>query len=228
MKKQGYIFDLDGVIVDTAQFHFLAWKKVARLFGFDLTVELNEKLKGVSRIDSLNKILEWAGTSISEEEFENLALKKNEDYLQFVAKMNQQDILPGVNSFINQLREGKAPIALGSASKNAPEILKKVGLCNMFDVIVDGNSVTKAKPDPEVFLIAAKKLNVEPKNSIVFEDSEAGIEAANTAGMISIGLGDKNILNHADYVFSDFTEIDLEFIKKLDKNKNESRLYSTK
>ena len=228
MKKQGYIFDLDGVIVDTARFHFLAWKKVARLFGFDLTMELNEKLKGVSRIDSLNKILEWAGTSISSDEFDNLALKKNEDYLKFVAKMNQQDILPGVSSFINQLKEEKAPIALGSASKNAPGILKKVGLYNMFDAIVDGNSVTKAKPDPEVFLIAAKKLNVKPENCIVFEDSEAGVEAANIAGMISIGLGDKKVLGHADHVFSNFTEIDIEFIKKLDRKKNESRLYNTK
>lgn len=228
MEKQGYIFDLDGVIVDTAKFHFLAWGKIARLFGFDLTEQLNEKLKGVSRVDSLNKILDWAGASISNEEFERFAYEKNEDYLKFVAKMNEEDILPGVSSFINKINIEKAPISLGSASKNAPGILKKVGLYDKFDAIVDGNSVTKAKPDPEVFLIAAKKLNMKPANCIVFEDSEAGIEAANRAGMISIGLGDKEVLGHADYVFSSFTEIDLEFIKKLDRKKNESGLYSTK
>ena len=228
MKKQGYIFDLDGVIVDTARFHFLAWKKMARLFGFDLTVELNEKLKGVSRVDSLNKILDWAGASITDDEFEKFANEKNGDYLQFVTKMSEHDILPGVNNFINQLKKEKAPVALGSASKNAPNILKRVGLFDKFDTIVDGNSVTKAKPDPEVFLIAAKNIDVEPVNCVVFEDSEAGIEAANTVGMVSIGLGDKNVLGNADYVFSSFTEIDLEFIKKLDRKKNESGLYSTK
>jgi beta-phosphoglucomutase len=228
MKKQGYIFDLDGVIVDTAKFHFLAWKKVAKLFDFDLTMALNEKLKGVSRVNSLNKILEWAETSISNDEFEKLASEKNIDYLKFVAKMNEDDILPGVFNFINLLKKENQPIALGSASKNAPEILQKVGLYAMFDAIVDGNSVTKAKPNPEVFLIAAKKLRIKPANCIVFEDSEAGIEAANVAGMISIGLGNKNVLGHADFVFADFTEIDLEFIKKLEKKRNESGLYSTK
>ena len=224
---KGFIFDLDGVIVDTAKFHFLAWKKAAGFFGFDLTLELNEKLKGVSRIDSLNKILGWAGATISTEEFEKLASEKNEDYLGYVESMTEKDILPGVRNLIGELKKSGYPIALGSASKNAPAILHKTGLYNMFDAIVDGNSVATAKPDPEVFLIAAKKIGLKPKECVVFEDSEAGIEAANAAGMVSVGLGDKKVLCNADYVFSNMTEIDLKMIKKLEK-KNESGLYSTR
>ncbi|UOB19468.1 beta-phosphoglucomutase [Abyssalbus ytuae] len=212
---KGYIFDLDGVIVDTAKFHFLAWKKTARYFGFDLTEALNEKLKGVSRVDSLKKILDWAGTTISEDEFEKLATEKNEDYLQYVNKMTSKDVLPGVYEFIEKLKKEGCPVALGSASKNAPKILKKTGLYDMFDAIVDGNSVTKAKPDPEVFLIAARKIGVKPEHCIVFEDSEAGIEAANVAGMTSIGIGDKRVLIDADQVFSNFIEIKEKFINQL-------------
>ncbi|UNZ00132.1 beta-phosphoglucomutase [Zhouia spongiae] len=207
MKNKGYIFDLDGVIVDTARFHFLAWKRTADELEFVLTPELNEKLKGVSRVDSLNKILDWAGKSVSEEEFDRLAVEKNEYYLSFVEQMTSADILPGVYQYIKLLKEIGYPVALGSASKNAPMILKKVGLYDMFDAIVDGNSVTKAKPDPEVFLIAAKKIGIEDTACVVFEDSEAGIDAANAANMTSVGLGDTGVLGNADYVFADFLEI---------------------
>ncbi|NAS31356.1 beta-phosphoglucomutase [Flavobacteriaceae bacterium R38] len=217
MKKWGFIFDLDGVIVDTARFHFLAWKKTAYELGHELTQAQNEKLKGVSRVDSLKKILEWAGIEISEERFNTFLEEKNKDYLEYVNKMTSDDILPGVFDFISKIRKQKYPVALGSASKNAPRILEKVGLMQMFDTIVDGNSVTKAKPDPEVFLVGAENLGVDPENCIVFEDSEAGIEAANKAGMTSIGLGDKEILGHADYVFNSFKEIDAYFIEQLEK-----------
>src|SRR5690606_20943991 len=142
MMMKGFIFDLDGVIVDTAKFHFLAWKKAARFFGFDLTLELNEKLKGVSRIDSLSKILEWSGASISADEFEKLARDKNEDYLSYVESMTEKDILAGVTNVLTELKKNGYPIALGSASKYAPAILHKTGLHNMFDAIVGGNSVT--------------------------------------------------------------------------------------
>lgn len=215
MSKKGFIFDLDGVIVDTAYFHFLAWKKTAAELGFELTEELNEKLKGVSRIDSLQKILDWAGVTIEKEKFDRLTSEKNEEYLMYVNKMTKDDILPGVYNFINQVKEKGYPIALGSASKNAPNILGKVGLLGLFDTIVDGNSVSKAKPDPEVFLIAAKNLKVQVEECVVFEDSQAGIKAANVAGMTSIGLGDKEVLSEADEVFNDFTEIKLDFIEKL-------------
>lgn len=218
MKKVGLIFDLDGVIVDTAKFHFLAWKKAAAEVGFELTEELNEKLKGVSRVDSLTKILGWAGATVSEEKFNEMATNKNADYLTYVDKMTPADILPGVEAFIRDAKAQGYPVALGSASKNAPGILKHVGIYDLFDAIVDGNSVTKAKPDPEVFVIAAEKLNVPATSCVVFEDSEAGIEAANIAGMLSIGLGSAEVLSEANHVFGDFTEITLDFIESSIKN----------
>ncbi len=140
---------------------------------------------------------------------------KNDDYLSFIAKMNHNEILPDVPKVLNYLKEQDQPISLGSASKNARQILEKVDLLKQFDAIVDGNDVSKAKPDPEVFLVAAKALNIKPEECIVFEDSVAGVQAANTANMISIGIGEQNVLHEADYVFSDFTEIDTAFIDKL-------------
>jgi len=215
MNNKGFIFDLDGVIVDTAHFHYKAWKKTASELGFNLTEELNEKLKGVSRIDSLYKILDWADISISQEMFDKLTYEKNEDYLAYVRQMTKDDILPEVYTFIENLKNWGFPVGLGSASKNAKHILERVGLLNMFDIIVDGNSVTKAKPDPEVFLNAARLLNVKPEDCIVFEDSEAGIQAANIANMISIGIGDSTVLFEADYCFKDFTEIKTNFLSQI-------------
>lgn len=218
MKKKkinGFIFDLDGVIVDTAQFHFIAWKKTAAELGFNLTEALNEKLKGVSRIASLQKILDWAGASISNEEFDKMTFEKNENYLSYVNQMTERDILPGVYPLLKIIKSEGFPIALGSASKNAKHILDRVGLLDMFDAIVDGNNVTKAKPDPEVFLNAAKLLGVNPEDCVVFEDSVAGIQAANIAHMTSIGIGDSTVLSEADYCFKNFTEIDTNFLSQL-------------
>ncbi|APS39210.1 beta-phosphoglucomutase [Salegentibacter sp. T436] len=212
---KGVIFDLDGVIVDTAKFHFLAWRKLANDLGFDFTKAQNEQLKGVSRVESLKKILEWGELELSKTEFKRQMALKNENYLSYVAKMDDDEILPGVQKVIDYLIENNIPFALGSASKNARNILKKINLLEKFDAIVDGNDVSKAKPDPEVFLIAAEKININPENSIVFEDSVAGVQAANNANMMSIGIGEKEILVEADYVFNDFTEIDIDFIKKL-------------
>jgi len=215
MNKKGFIFDLDGVIVDTAKYHFLAWQKLAKSIGVDFSHEQNEQLKGVSRVKSLEKILVWGNKTISEDKFNALMASKNDDYLSFIAKMNHDEILPDVPKVLNYLKEQNQPISLGSASKNARQILKKVDLLNQFDAIVDGNDVSKAKPDPEVFLIAAKALNINPEYCIVFEDSVAGVQAANTANMISIGIGEQSVLHEADYVFSDFTKIDTAFIDKL-------------
>tara|TARA_B100000446_G_C10460235_1_gene308590 strand:+ start:223 stop:879 length:657 start_codon:yes stop_codon:yes gene_type:complete len=215
MNKKGFIFDLDGVIVDTAKYHFLAWQKLAKSIGIDFSHEQNEQLKGVSRVKSLEKILTWGNKTISEDKFNALMASKNDDYLSFIAKMNHDEILPDVPKVLNYLKEQNQPISLGSASKNARQILNKVDLLKQFDAIVDGNDVSKAKPDPEVFLIAAKALNIKPEDCIVFEDSVAGVQAANTANMISIGIGEQSVLNEADYVFSDFTEIDTAFIDKL-------------
>lgn len=214
-KNKGVIFDLDGVIVDTAKFHFLAWRKLANDLGFDFTQEQNEQLKGVSRVESLKKILEWGELELSKTEFKRQMALKNENYLSYVAKMEDDEILPGVQKVIGYLIENNIPFALGSASKNARTILKKINLLEKFDAIVDGNDVSKAKPDPEVFLIAAQKINIEPVNSIVFEDSVAGVQAANNANMTSIGIGEQKTLIEADYVFKDFTEIDIDFMKTL-------------
>ena len=215
MTKKAFIFDLDGVIVDTAKYHFHAWKKLANSIGVDFTEEENEQLKGVSRVKSLEKILLWGNKSISEEEFTELMTLKNDDYLSYVNKMDESDVLPGVKEVLDQLTALNIPIALGSASKNAPTILKKVKLDKVFKSVVDGNSVKKAKPNPEVFLKAAEQLGVSPKDCIVFEDSQAGVKAANIASMVSVGIGDKNILHEANYVFEDFTKISSNFINEL-------------
>lgn len=213
MKDKAYIFDLDGVIVDTAKFHFLAWRKLANSIDIDFSEEQNEQLKGVSRIRSLEKILKWGNKSLPEDEFMELMSRKNEDYLSHVAQMTDEDILPDVNKVLDFLISKDCKIALGSASKNARMILRKVGLINKFDVIVDGTNVTKAKPDPEVFLKAAEALNVAPKDCVVFEDSVSGVQAANFGKMTSIGIGDKEFLHEADHVFKDFTEISVDFLK---------------
>ncbi|WP_455168561.1 beta-phosphoglucomutase, partial [Aegicerativicinus sediminis] len=187
MKKKGFIFDLDGVIVDTAKYHFLAWKKLANSIGIDFSEEQNEQLKGVSRKASLEKILAWGNVTLTEEEFAELMSKKNEDYLGYINEMNEEEILPDVPKILNFILGKNQGVALGSASKNAKSILEKVNLLNKFEAIVDGNEVSKAKPDPEVFEIAAREIGMEPHNCIVFEDSLAGIQAANAIDMCSIG-----------------------------------------
>ena len=217
MKKRGYIFDLDGVIVDTAKYHFLAWKKLANSIGIDFSQEQNEQLKGVSRVQSLEKILAWGNKTISAAHFTRLMTSKNDDYLLHVHEMSESEILPDVIKTLNFLGDESQPVALGSASKNARLILNKVNLIDKFEAIVDGTNVSKAKPDPEVFLIAAKQLGMPPEDCIVFEDSVAGVQAANSAYMISVGIGDAKILHEADYIFRDFTEISTDFLKEIKK-----------
>jgi|TARA_B110000908_G_scaffold96456_1_gene114019 beta-phosphoglucomutase len=217
MKKRGYIFDLDGVIVDTAKYHFLAWKKLANSIGIDFSQEQNEQLKGVSRVRSLEKILAWGNKTISAAHFTRLMTSKNDDYLLHVHEMSESEILPDVIKILNFLGDESQPVALGSASKNARLILNKVNLIDKFEAIVDGTNVNKAKPDPEVFLIAAEQLEMPPEDCIVFEDAVAGVQAANSANMISIGIGDAKILHEADYIFRDFTEISTDFLKEIKK-----------
>lgn len=215
MKTKAFIFDLDGVIVDTAKYHFLAWKKIANALDIDFTLEHNELLKGVSRVRSLDIILEIGKIEASQEDKNKWLIQKNEDYLSYLVDMNESEILPGVLPILKYLKEQKQLIALGSASKNARPILEKTGTLSYFNAIVDGNDVTNAKPDPEVFLIAAQLLKTKPADSIVFEDSVAGIQAANIGGMLSIGIGDKETLNEAQNIFKDFTQIDTVFIDNL-------------
>ena len=216
--KKAFIFDLDGVIVDTAKYHFLAWEKIANELGFKFTLENNELLKGVSRVRSLDIILEIGEIKASQEDKNRWLIQKNEDYLSYLVDMDESEILPGVMPVLNYLKEQNQLIALGSASKNARPILEKTGTLAFFDAIVDGNDVSNAKPDPEVFLLAAKLLNIKPEDSIVFEDSVAGIQAANIGGMISVGIGEASTLYEAKYLFKDFTHLDKHFIDTLINN----------
>lgn len=215
MNRKAFIFDLDGVIVDTAKYHFLAWQKVASELGIEFTPEHNEQLKGVSRVRSLDIILELGKIEASQEEKNQWLVQKNEDYLSYLVNMNFNEILTGVIPILQFLKENQQGIALGSASKNARPILEKTGIISYFDAIVDGNDVTNAKPDPEVFVQAARLLNISNENAIVFEDSVAGIQAANIAKMTSVGIGEATVLHEAKYIFKDFTYMDTSFVEAL-------------
>ena len=215
MKTKAFIFDLDGVIVDTAKYHYLAWQKIATQLGIGFTPEHNEELKGVSRVRSLELILQLGKIEASQEDKDKWLTQKNEDYLSYLVDMDDSELLAGVLPVLRYLKERKQLIALGSASKNARPILEKTGIIHYFDAIVDGNDVSNAKPDPEVFLRAAELLNTAPENAIVFEDSVAGIQAANIANMTSVGIGEAKILHEADYIFPDFTHIETNFIETL-------------
>lgn len=204
---KGALFDLDGVIVDTAKYHYLAWKRLAQELGFDFTEEDNERLKGVSRMRSLEILLEIGGLNFSEEKKIAMADKKNNWYVEYIAKMDQSELLKGAKEFLIELRGKGIKIALGSASKNALMILNNLNITNLFDAIVDGNKVAKAKPDPEVFLLGAKELGLEPTDCVVFEDAEAGVEAAKRAGMRAIGIGSKDVLKQADTVINGLYEM---------------------
>jgi len=201
------IFDLDGVLVDTAVFHYQAWKRLAHQFDFDFTEVENEQLKGVSRTDSLNLILKWANKDIPAQEKEQLASSKNTWYLELVEEMKDGDVLPGTIELLNYLKETGKKIALGSASKNAVRILEKTGIRHYFDAIVDGNAVSRSKPDPEVFLKAAAFVGVEPVACVVLEDAQAGIEAAKAANMRVVAVDKSRTLTDYDSRVEDLGEI---------------------
>ncbi len=215
MKQKAFIFDLDGVIVDTAKYHFMAWQKIANRLGIEFTHEHNEQLKGVSRVRSLDIILGLGGVEATQDEKNKWLVEKNEDYLGYITNMNEDEILEGVVPVLQFLKAQNQKIALGSASKNARPILEKVNILHYFDAIVDGNDVTNAKPDPEVFLRAAQLVNIPAEDAVVFEDSVAGVQAANIAGMASVGIGEKNILGEAHFVFGSFREIENDFLQNL-------------
>ncbi len=200
------IFDLDGVVVDTARYHYLAWRSLARRLGFRFTEQQNERLKGVSRMRSLEILLEVGGLAdrFSEAEKAQMAAEKNADYQTYISRMTPDEILPGALAFLHEVRADGLRTALGSASRNAPLILERTGLAPLFDVVVDGSMVGEAKPDPEVFLLGAERLGVPPAECVVFEDAEAGIEAARRAGMRSVGVGSPERLGAADRVIPNF------------------------
>jgi len=209
------IFDLDGVIVDTAVYHYKAWKRLANELGFDFTEEQNEQLKGVSRVRSLQLILGWGGVTKTEAEQTELATRKNEWYVDMINQMTPAEILPGALDFLEACRSAGLKTALGSASKNSMTILNKVGIAHLFDTIVDGNHVSAPKPDPEVFLKGAEALGVAPAECVVFEDAIAGVQAAKNGGMKAVGIGSPETLSQADLVVSGLDKMTIEKLKEL-------------
>lgn len=215
-KIKACIFDLDGVIVDTATFHYKAWKRLANELGFDLTPEQNEQLKGISRMKSLDILLDIGQIKITEEEKQQLADKKNSWYRELIKEMKPGDILPGSIEFFEELKSAGIKIGVGSASKNARTILQQIKIEKYLDSVIDGNKVANAKPNPEVFIRGAKEMEENPANCVVFEDAKAGIEAAKNGGMLSVGVGSENNLGDADMVIAGLHEINLEKLQELE------------
>tara|TARA_B100000575_G_scaffold169103_1_gene135310 strand:+ start:139 stop:792 length:654 start_codon:yes stop_codon:yes gene_type:complete len=209
-KLPTFIFDLDGVITDTGNQHFESWKKVCKSINYNLTYKKNRELKGVSRIKSLKKIGNWADLKFTKQKFNELLIQKNKIYLEKISKINNSDIIDGVYDFITNAKKHNHLIALYSSSKNANFILEKLKIKTLFDAIVDGNNVKKSKPDPEGFLIAAELTNTNPLDCVVFEDSQAGITAANLVNMKTIGIGKLNELKDANRVYEKFNQINLQ------------------
>lgn len=212
---KGCIFDLDGVIVDTARYHFISWKRLAEQLNIRFTEKDNERLKGVSRMDSLEIILELGNLKPDRRKKEEFAALKNKWYVDFISRMTPKEILPGCLEFIDELRKSGLKTAIGSASKNTPLILERVGIEKLFDAVADGNIVHKAKPDPEVFLTAARMLDIEPGHCVVFEDAIAGVQAALNAGMTCVGIGSPTVLTKAHMVVAGLNEMSLQKLKEI-------------
>ncbi len=207
------IFDLDGVIIDTAHYHYIAWKRLASEFGITLTHENNEMLKGVSRMRSLEIILSLGNLELPEQQKEQLAEKKNKWFVEYIESIRPEEIFPGVIELIRNLKKQNIKVGLASSSKNAPRVIELLGIAKDFDTLVDGTMITHSKPDPEIFLLAAHKLGIAPNECVVFEDAEAGVEAALAAGMKCVGVGFVEQLGNANKVVArtgDFKTSDLE------------------
>tara|TARA_A100001011_G_scaffold95255_1_gene100125 strand:+ start:13517 stop:14167 length:651 start_codon:yes stop_codon:yes gene_type:complete len=215
MKHKLALFDLDGVIVDTAKYHFISWRKIAKCFNYELKTEDNQKLKGLSRTDSLNQILNLANMTLDSNSFKIYLEKKNQDYLKYVRKITVDDILPGILEALHFLDKRKIKIALGSASKNARLILDQLEITSFFKIVVDGNQVKKSKPHPEVFLKASMEMGVTTKKCVVFEDSQAGIIAAKAAGMTAVAIGDKKDFANYDFCYPNFSTINTSELEML-------------
>lgn len=210
---KGLIFDLDGVIVDTAGYHFTAWKALADKLKVPFSQVENEKLKGVGREDSLARILKWGNLDIAEHEKEILLNEKNDHYRSLIKQMRPSEILPGVSDFLDKAKSANFKLAIGSSSKNASDILKSVGLFDLFNAVIDGNKIDNSKPNPEVFERCAKALDLSAEECVVFEDAIAGVEAAKNANIKCIGVGDPNVLSMADKVISGFAYANLDILK---------------
>ena len=198
MSQYGFLFDLDGVIVDTAKYHFLAWKRLADELDIPFTEQDNERLKGVSRMASLEIILEIGNRTMTEDEKQALCQRKNDWYVEYIKKLEKSELL-------------------GSASKNSPLILDRLGITELFDAVVDGTRVNRAKPDPEVFVTGAEDLGIDPEYCVVFEDAVAGVQAAHNAGMKAVGIGSPEILGQAELVIPGFANVTVnDLLQKLE------------
>lgn len=204
------IFDFDGVIVDTAVYHYLSWKRLATQLGFDFTEEQNEAMKGISRMDSLDVVLKIGDIKVPQKEKIKMAHVKNEWYKEYLETIDDTVILPGVVDFLTELNAKNIPFALGSASRNAGFVMSKIGISHMFDAVFDGNDTEKSKPDPEIFLKGAEALNLKPKDILVFEDSFKGIVAAKNGGFLACGVGEKAILHNADFTIKTFEKFNFD------------------
>ena len=203
------IFDLDGVITDTAEYHFLAWKALSEELGIPFTREFNEELKGISRMESLEKILAFGGkqNELTNQEKETLAARKNSHYRRLIEEITPNDILPGIREFITAIKQNGIKIGLASVSKNAFTVMNRLGLVSEFDTMVDAATIQNGKPDPEIFLRAAEQLGIDPATCIGIEDAEAGVAAIKAAGMFAVGIGDENRLAQADLIYHSTTEL---------------------
>jgi beta-phosphoglucomutase len=208
------IFDLDGVLTDTARFHYLAWKRLADELGIEFNEAINERLKGIDRMGSLEIILERSVKEYSPEEKFTLAARKNLHYIEMVKTMTPVDSLPGAIEILKSLRAKRVKIGLASVSKNAPLVIERLGIASYFDAIADAQKVQRGKPDPEIFLTVAESLGVEPKVCLGVEDAVAGIQAIKRAGMYAVGVGDPTILNEADLVIKDLMELNIKPLLK--------------
>ncbi|EEI23401.1 beta-phosphoglucomutase [Lentilactobacillus hilgardii] len=213
---KGFVFDLDGVITDTSVFHSQAWHQVADKVGAPWSKELEDGLKGISRMDSLEMILKAGNLSDQYTEDQKIALatEKNTNYLKLVDQMTPDNILPGIKDFLDDIQSHGYLLSLASASKNAPKVLEKLQLTTYFPKIVDPKTLSKGKPDPEIYLKGAELINLKPEQCIGVEDAGAGVESINAAGETSIGIGDKQILKDADINFEDTGEMTLTNIQK--------------
>ena len=210
--NRAFIFDLDGVITETSEYHFLAWKTVCKKIGYDLTRKKNEELKGVNRNKCLDLIMEWGKIRLSEKEIESLLEAKNNIYKDYIKDLNENDVCEGVLNFINDAIKNNIKIALYSASRNAKRILCQLKIIDLFTVIIDGNNVSNAKPDPEGFKIAADLTKTNTKDCVVFEDSISGIEGAKKLNMYTVGIGSRDVLKNADVVYKGFKNLKIKDI----------------
>ena len=211
-KLKGFIFDLDGVITDTAEYHYLGWKKLADEENMEFDREFNEKFRGVSRMECLDLLLEANNRKVTPEERKELAERKNNYYQEYLKNISKDNLLDGIEDVLKTLKDKGFKLAIASASKNTSIVVKKLDIKDMFDTISDGHSVKKSKPAPDLFLHTAEKLNLEPKECVVFEDAEAGVDAAIAANMTAVGIGPEKRVGHAHYRFDSVQDIELKKI----------------